>query len=91
MDDSLNIARANLLSYQYPLELSTYLVKEFDYIPWQASLEAFSYIDLMFVRTGGYGNFKVSVLNHRSSYSLTEYLIHSWNAALHGKPHHAAV
>ena len=61
MDDSLNIARANLLPYVYPLDISQYLVNELDYIPWESSLRAFDYIDLMFVQSQGYASLKVNI------------------------------
>lgn len=60
LDDSLNIARVNALPYAFPLELTQYLTKEQDYIPWTSALNGLSYLDLMYIRTTGYGEFKVS-------------------------------
>ena len=48
LDDSFALARAGLLSYATPLQLSTYLLYEKDYIPLKASINSFSYLDLMF-------------------------------------------
>ncbi|KZS09066.1 Aminopeptidase N [Daphnia magna] len=58
LDDSLNIARVNALPYAFPLELTQYLTKEQDYIPWTSALNGLSYLDLMYIRTTGYGEFK---------------------------------
>lgn len=60
LDDSLNIARVNALPYPVPLSLTQYLTSERDYVPWKSALNALEYLDLMYVRTGGYGYFKVS-------------------------------
>lgn len=60
LDDSLNVARVNALIYAVPLQLSKYLVSEREYIPWRSALSGLSYIDLMFSRASGYGDFKVS-------------------------------
>lgn len=64
LDDSLNIARANKLRYSVPLDLTQYLVGERDYIPWKSATNGLSYIQLMFVRAAGYGDFKVSSIIH---------------------------
>ncbi|XP_050432744.1 uncharacterized protein LOC126840826 [Adelges cooleyi] len=44
IDDSFNLARAGLLNYSIPLELSKYLEKEEDAIPWYSSILSFSYL-----------------------------------------------
>ena len=63
LDDSFNVARVNKLSYSTPLSLALYLVNEKDYIPWVSATNGLGYIDLMFVRTSGYGDFKVLTLS----------------------------
>jgi aminopeptidase N len=68
LDDSLNIARVNALPYAVSLGLTQYLTKEQDYIPWVSALNGLSYLDLMYIRTMGYEDFKVSAsakLSHR--------------------------
>lgn len=59
MDDGLNVARVNAVPYSIPLNMARYLVNEREYAPWKAALNAFSYLDLMFVKSDGYGAFKV--------------------------------
>ncbi|KAM7449822.1 hypothetical protein ABFA07_002475 [Porites harrisoni] len=44
IDDSFNLARANLLNHTEPLALSTYLSKEEDYVPLLAAMRKFSAI-----------------------------------------------
>jgi len=61
LDDSLNIARVNALPYAVSLGLTQYLTSEQDYIPWMSALTGLSYLDLMYIRTAGYGEFKVRV------------------------------
>lgn len=67
LDDSLNVARVNKLSYPTPLSLALYLVNEKDYIPWVSATNGLGYIDLMFVRTSGYGDLKVLTLLQQSN------------------------
>lgn len=58
LDDALNLARAGYLDYQTALGMTEYLVKEDEYIPWSAAITAFSYLELMLGRSGGFGAFK---------------------------------
>jgi len=58
LDDSLNLARANLLDYDLALNLTRYLVKEREYIPWLSGLKSLSYIDKMFRHDENYELFK---------------------------------
>jgi aminopeptidase N len=44
IDDSFNLARAGMLNYTIPLNLSTYLTKEDDQIPWYTAIECLSYV-----------------------------------------------
>ncbi|XP_068743782.1 glutamyl aminopeptidase-like [Montipora capricornis] len=44
IDDSFNLARANLLNHTIPLKISEYLVKEEDYIPLLAAMTEFERI-----------------------------------------------
>lgn len=64
LDDSLNIARVNVIPYAVPLELTQYLKIERDYIPWTSALNGLSYLDLMYTPTAGYNDFKVSINFH---------------------------
>ncbi|XP_050434301.1 thyrotropin-releasing hormone-degrading ectoenzyme-like [Adelges cooleyi] len=44
VDDSFNLARAGRLNYTVPLELTNYLDKENDVIPWYSVMNSFNYI-----------------------------------------------
>ena len=59
IDDALNIARGNLLSYSQALDMTQYLAKERDYVPWHASLTALSYLDSMLYSSETFTNWKV--------------------------------
>jgi aminopeptidase N len=59
LDDSLNLARAGVLTYDTALELAEYLVKEEDYIPWYSALTAFTFLNLRLTDTEVYPLFKV--------------------------------
>ena len=58
LDDSLTLAREDLLDYPIALETTEYLAKEVDYIPWAAAIAEFKYIGRMLGRTSGYGAYK---------------------------------
>lgn len=60
MNDALNLARAGLVNYEIPLNLTKYLEKEEEFLPWEATLTALSYLNSMMERTSGYGLLKVS-------------------------------
>ena len=60
LDDSLNIARVNIIPYSEALDLTLYLTKEREYVPFYSALTALNYIDSMFSSTGGYGDLKVN-------------------------------
>ena len=59
MDDALNLAEAGILDYEVALNLTQYLEREEDYLPWDSALSSLSYIRSMMSRTSGYGLFKV--------------------------------
>jgi len=59
LDDALALARAGQLDYATAMDVTSYLEKELEYIPWKAALNALSYIDTMLVRTSAYASFKV--------------------------------
>lgn len=44
IDDSFNLARANLLNHTKPLSISSYLIKEEDYVPMLSAMRKFSKI-----------------------------------------------
>ncbi len=47
LDDALNLAKGNLLNYETALDMTTYLDKEDDYLPWSAATTALAYVRLM--------------------------------------------
>lgn len=59
LDDVMNLARGGYLSYEVALNLTRYLVMEDDHAPWKAAVNAFQFIDSMFVSQGDYDLFKV--------------------------------
>jgi aminopeptidase N len=59
LDDSLNLARAGLLNYTIALDLTRYLTKETDFIPWTSYFRALSFLNSRFAGTENYGLFKV--------------------------------
>jgi aminopeptidase N len=59
LDDALNLARAGVLNYRTALDLTQYLEKEVDYIPWYSALSAFSFLNLRLTGTETYPLFKV--------------------------------
>jgi aminopeptidase N len=59
LDDALNLARAGVLNYSTALNLTEYLEKEVDYIPWYSALSAFSFLNLRLTGTEIYPAFKV--------------------------------
>uniref|UniRef100_A0A2R8M6Z0 Aminopeptidase n=1 Tax=Callithrix jacchus TaxID=9483 RepID=A0A2R8M6Z0_CALJA len=48
IDDAFALARAQLLDYKVPLNLTKYLRKEEDFLPWQRVISAVTYIISMF-------------------------------------------
>ena len=72
MDDALNLAEAGLLDYEIALNLTQYLEKEEEYVPWEATLSSFSYVSSMMSRSSGYGLFKVILSYCISIFFLTK-------------------
>ncbi|KAK6644232.1 hypothetical protein RUM43_000499 [Polyplax serrata] len=62
LDDALNLARAELLSYDVAMNVTAYLSNEVEYLPWRSAFTAFSYMDNMLIKTGGYDKFKKYIL-----------------------------
>uniref|UniRef100_T1J0H5 Aminopeptidase N n=1 Tax=Strigamia maritima TaxID=126957 RepID=T1J0H5_STRMM len=55
IDDSFNLARAGQLDYEIVLELTNYLVRENEYVPWAAAARSFGYIHTMLKSTEAFG------------------------------------
>ena len=59
LDDTFNLALANLVSYAQAMDLTLYLKNEREYVPWHAVLDELSYIDTMLYNLPEYTNWKV--------------------------------
>jgi hypothetical protein len=59
LDDALNLARAGKLPYSIALDLTMYLERDVDYIPWAAALNALSFLDRRLTNNEGYDDFMV--------------------------------
>jgi len=55
LNDAFELARAGLLEYPTALATTEYLGREEDYIPWEAALTGFEYLENMMKRTSGWG------------------------------------
>ncbi|KAJ8317988.1 hypothetical protein KUTeg_003079 [Tegillarca granosa] len=47
INDALNLARGGYLSYDIALEITTFLDKEYGYLPWKSAIEGLEYIEKM--------------------------------------------
>ena len=63
LDDAFNVAKAGLLDYRLALDLTLYLGREEDYLPWQAALTNLDYLAKMLRRTAGYGAYLSYILS----------------------------
>ena len=52
IDDAFNLARAGLLGYDVALDITSYLAKEDDYLPWKSAANALGYLTDMLEFTG---------------------------------------
>jgi hypothetical protein len=59
LTDSFELSVAGMLDIWLPLNLSRYLVKETDYLPWNTAYKNFVYIDLFMQTSPDYDLFKV--------------------------------
>ena len=61
IDDAFNLARARIIGYDITLDLTTYLHKETEYLPWDSAAGGFSYISSMLKFNSIYGLLNVSL------------------------------
>ncbi len=59
INDAFSLARANQLSYDIAFNLTAYLHKERDYVPWAAFFDAIDFIDGMLATSDSYGLLQV--------------------------------
>lgn len=60
ISDALNLAKAGRLDYATALDLTHYLEKEAEFIPWDAALNNLAFLRTMLSQTPSYGLFRVS-------------------------------
>ncbi|KAM4039269.1 aminopeptidase N [Anomaloglossus baeobatrachus] len=58
IDDAFNLARAQIIQTTRALQTTSFLNKEVEYMPWQATLNSLSYFTQMFDRSDVYGPMK---------------------------------
>ncbi len=63
INDAFNLARAGEIDQITALNLTAYLDKETDYLPWDAALTVVNYIRDMYSRHPGYGPLEVRVIS----------------------------
>ncbi|XP_071443368.1 uncharacterized protein [Hetaerina americana] len=66
IDDSLNLARAGHVHYHTALDLTSYLAKETDFIPWYSAYQGLAFLDARLAATAGYNkymNFILDIIN----------------------------
>ncbi|XP_014220654.1 aminopeptidase N [Trichogramma pretiosum] len=62
IDDALNLARAGRLDYATALDITSYLSKETEYLPWKSALVALNFLDSMLIKYQGYDMFRLFAL-----------------------------
>ncbi|CRL06584.1 CLUMA_CG019460, isoform A [Clunio marinus] len=58
IDDSLNIARAGMISYEIPFAILEYLQREVDYVPWSAANRGLTLLNRWLEGTSAYPNYQ---------------------------------
>lgn len=61
IDDALNLARVNQLLYDVALNLTLYLHKEVDYMPWQTTFRNLNFLNVMMRTSDHYQMFNVRI------------------------------
>lgn len=61
LDDAMNLAASGHLKYDIALNVTRYLTKETDLVPWKSAVSSFEYLNDMFVRTAHFDKLKVSI------------------------------
>ena len=59
IDDAFHLATAGRLRITVALDLTKYLRKEREYVPWKVTLEILGYVARMLSFTSAFGNLKV--------------------------------
>ena len=61
IDDAFNLARARITAYDTALDMTSYLHKELEYLPWDSAASGFGYISSMLEQSSSYGLLNVSI------------------------------
>lgn len=69
LDDAMNLAAAGHLSYEIALNVTKYLTKENDLVPWKSAFSSLEYLNDMFMRTAHFDKLKVSFQMHHKTRS----------------------
>ena len=81
IDDAFNLARARVTSYNTALDMTSYLHKELDYLPWDSAASGFGYISSMLEQSSSYGLLNVSI-NLDFFYPILTLMIDSYNLSI---------
>lgn len=73
IDDAMNLARGGHINYGVALNLTRYLINEDDHAPWKAAVNAFQFIDSMFVSQGDYDLLKVAYIHYIYRFEFVYY------------------
>ena len=68
IDDAFNLARARITTYNIALDMTSYLHKELEYLPWDSATSGFGYISSMLEQSSSYGLLNVS--NYQNVYYI---------------------
>lgn len=61
LDDAFDFAQTNQLSYATFLNLTRFLAKDIDYVPWAAANAGLTYLDRMFAGHANHHVFRVKI------------------------------
>ena len=59
LDDAMNLARAGFLGYDVALEMTSYLNREDNFVPWQSTYASLTYISSMLTYDTDFGLWRV--------------------------------
>lgn len=100
MNDALSLAQAGLLDYEIVLNLTRYLERETEYLPWESTLSSLDYISGMMSRSSGFVLFKVRssgfIFNDfriaiKSPLNINRYIVCIFPLETHDQSHHASL
>lgn len=61
IDDAFSFAKINLVNIQVPLNLTKYLHREIEYVPWATAIKGLTFVNRMFAGNESYVKLKVRV------------------------------